>query len=194
MAYRKVDETSLTNIANAIRAKSGKAGSLTFPDGFISAIQSIETFPIPKVNLANGVLYAYATSAYYTPITVTDGSINFYYYGGSGCEQILFPITGLLTGITYELTFEETYNGGFIGDTYQYGCGIMTEAEYNSTAFPSNSGKISQVTWTIAQTGTHGSKLTFKATSNKAYWIWNMSRCNDNTKHNITFKASIKAV
>ena len=37
----KVLESELTNIANAIRAKGDTSAPLTFPDGFISAIQAL---------------------------------------------------------------------------------------------------------------------------------------------------------
>ena len=37
----KVLESELTSIANAIRAKGGTSASLTFPNGFISAIQAL---------------------------------------------------------------------------------------------------------------------------------------------------------
>lgn len=192
MAYLKVDEASLTAVANAIRAKTGKTNKLVFPNDFVAAISDIQLGIVPKVNLDKGVMYAPAASAYYTPVSITENSINFNYFGGSGCEQILFPITGLAANYTYKLTFTETYNGSFIQDTYQYGCGIMQESDYKSSTFPINSGKLSWITWTIGQTGTHGSTLTFKPTSSTAYWLWNMSRCNDSTKHNITFTATIQ--
>lgn len=43
MAYRKVDESSLTTIADAIRDKGGTSDALTFPDGFAEAISAIES-------------------------------------------------------------------------------------------------------------------------------------------------------
>ncbi len=43
MAYRKVDEASLTSVADAIRAKAGTSDVLTFPGGFVSAVHSIQT-------------------------------------------------------------------------------------------------------------------------------------------------------
>lgn len=43
MAYRKVDETSLTAVADAIRAKGGTSGQLEFPDGFVSAVEAIQS-------------------------------------------------------------------------------------------------------------------------------------------------------
>lgn len=38
-----VDGSDLTSVANAIRAKSGGSSQLTFPAGFVSEIQSIQT-------------------------------------------------------------------------------------------------------------------------------------------------------
>lgn len=41
MAFRKVDDTSLTNVANAIREKAGVTGPLNFPNDFVAAIEDI---------------------------------------------------------------------------------------------------------------------------------------------------------
>ena len=41
MANYIVTDTELTSIANAIRTKGGTSASLTYPDGFISAISAI---------------------------------------------------------------------------------------------------------------------------------------------------------
>lgn len=43
MALRKVNESSLTQVADAIRQKGGTSGKLEFPNDFVSAISSIET-------------------------------------------------------------------------------------------------------------------------------------------------------
>ena len=43
MAYRKVDDTSLASVADAIRSKGGTSDALVFPDGFVSAISAIPT-------------------------------------------------------------------------------------------------------------------------------------------------------
>lgn len=45
MAKRVVDESSLTSVANAIRSKKGTTAPLVFPEGFNSAIATIETDP-----------------------------------------------------------------------------------------------------------------------------------------------------
>lgn len=42
MAYRKVDEASLSAVADSIREKGGTTGALAFPDGFVSAVQAIQ--------------------------------------------------------------------------------------------------------------------------------------------------------
>ena len=43
MAYRKVNDNSLASVADAIRSKGGTSDALVFPDGFVSAISSIQT-------------------------------------------------------------------------------------------------------------------------------------------------------
>lgn len=43
MALRKVNESSLTQVADAIRQKGGLSGKLEFPNDFVSAIGSMET-------------------------------------------------------------------------------------------------------------------------------------------------------
>lgn len=42
MAEYLTNTTDLTAVANAIRAKSGTSAPLVYPDGFVSAIQSID--------------------------------------------------------------------------------------------------------------------------------------------------------
>lgn len=42
MAYRKVDESSLTAVADAIRSKGGTSETLVFPSGFVSAVEAIQ--------------------------------------------------------------------------------------------------------------------------------------------------------
>lgn len=42
MAYRKVEEASLTAVADAIRGKTGGSEALRFPDGFSAAIAGIK--------------------------------------------------------------------------------------------------------------------------------------------------------
>lgn len=43
MAYRKVNDTSLASVADAIRSKGGTSDALVFPGGFVSAISAIQT-------------------------------------------------------------------------------------------------------------------------------------------------------
>ena len=38
-----VQDASLTSVANAIREKTGSTDTLTFPSGFVSAIEGINT-------------------------------------------------------------------------------------------------------------------------------------------------------
>ena len=43
MAYRKVNDNSLSSVADAIRSKGGTSDALVFPDGLVTAIQAIQT-------------------------------------------------------------------------------------------------------------------------------------------------------
>ena len=43
MTKMLVEDTSLTTVANAIRTKGGTTGALTFPNGFVSAVNGIKT-------------------------------------------------------------------------------------------------------------------------------------------------------
>jgi len=43
-----VSDTSLTAVADAIREKGGTSGTLAFPDGFVSAVEAIETGITPS--------------------------------------------------------------------------------------------------------------------------------------------------
>lgn len=42
-------DTDLTAVANAIRAKGGTSAQLVYPNGFVSAIQAIQTGITPKL-------------------------------------------------------------------------------------------------------------------------------------------------
>ena len=42
MAYRKVNDTSLSSVADAIREKGGTSDALIFPEGFVTAISEIQ--------------------------------------------------------------------------------------------------------------------------------------------------------
>ena len=43
MSYRKVNDNSLSSVADAIRSKGGTSDALVFPDGFVTAISAIQT-------------------------------------------------------------------------------------------------------------------------------------------------------
>lgn len=76
MAEYKVSDTSLTAVANAIRTKGGTSASLSFPDGFATAIGNIPTGGtqptlITKSISANGTYDAEDDSADgYSEVTV----------------------------------------------------------------------------------------------------------------------------
>ena len=56
MAYRKVDDTSLSSVADAIRSKGGTSDTLIFPEGFVSAIYAIQTGDGTTLKIENPVV------------------------------------------------------------------------------------------------------------------------------------------
>lgn len=144
-----------------------------------------------SIKFGEGRLYAPATSASYSATSVSDNSLTFQYRGGSGVEELAFPITGLSAGRIYTIDFDETYNGGFIQDTYRYGCGIIQKSVYDSTSFPTQNAKPSYIAWHTGSTGTQSGKITFTAESDTVYWVWSLGRLSDGVNVTITFNARV---
>ena len=142
-----------------------------------------------SIGFGNGKLYAPTTIASYSATKVTDDSVTFQYMGGSGVEELVFPITGLTVGRTYTIKFDETYNGGFIQDAYRYGCGIIQKSVYDSTTFPTNAAKPTWISWHTGSTGKQSGEITFKAESNTVYWAWSLGRLSDGVFTTIVFNA-----
>lgn len=72
MAYYVVSDTSLTGIADKIRAKGGTSASLSFPTGFESAIDAI---PISFTELYSGeITDSYSSTTAATLTTISLGS------------------------------------------------------------------------------------------------------------------------
>lgn len=150
-------------------------------------------FITPAIGFGKAEFYAPAANAWFKPISYSDYNIVFNYYGGSGCEELLFPITGLSAGAKYTLTFDETYNGGFIQDTYAYGCGIIQKSTYDSTSYPTGAAKPTWVTWHAPSAGTCTGTLTFTANNSTVYWGWALSKLKDSVTHTITINVHVYA-
>ena len=144
-----------------------------------------------SIRFDQGKLFAPATSASYSATSVSENSVTFQYRGGSGVEELAFPITGLFTGRTYTISFDETYNGGFIQDTYRYGCGIIQKSVYDSTNFPTQNAKPAYIAWHTGSTGTQKGSFSFTAESDTVYWVWSLGRLSDGVNVTITFNARV---
>lgn len=130
--------------------------------------------------------------------TNSDYGTTFTFDGDGGCETVYYPITGLTAGTTYTITFDHEFSGPLIHDTknnsnptYEYGCGIM-----NATPIKTGDKMANLGTWasgTFVKKTVDGKvdsvTLTFTATGNTAYWVWNMANCSDGT--NTTTKVTV---
>lgn len=120
-------------------------------------------------------------------------SFTYEFDGNSGVEILYYPITGLTNGTTYTITFNHKFVGAFIngnGGTYEYGCGILNDISKAVLASKMNGISSSWLsnTWTmnVVSNSIETVTLTFTATSDTVYWIWNMANVSDNTIANIT--------
>lgn len=143
------------------------------------------------IGFDKGEFYAPSDTAYYIPASYTESSVTFNYCGGSGVEELVYPITGLYPGRVYTIVFDETYNGTFIQDTYRYGCGIMQKSTYDATTFPNANAQPSYIQWYTESTGTNGGSITFTAQASTVYWVWNLGRLSDRKDVTITFNARL---
>ena len=125
-------------------------------------------------------------------------SSTFTFDGEAGCETVYWPITGLTAGTTYTITFDHEFSGLLIHDTksnpaptYEYGCGIMNATPTKTGDKMSSLGTWASSTFvkTTADGATKSVTLTFTATGDTAYWVWNMANCSDST--NTTTKVTV---
>ena len=86
MAYRKVDESNLSSLADKIRAKGGTSGGMVFPAGFLSAVDELPDKPvIQSLEVTeNGTYSAPDGVDGYSPVTVNVAAS-----GGGASEVVL---------------------------------------------------------------------------------------------------------
>ena len=93
MAYRKVDEASLTAVADSIREKGGTTGALAFPDGFVSAVQAIQAGGGEADSSFKGIIERTSVNPTLPSDLTKIGDYAFYYYSN-------MAITSLPDGVT----------------------------------------------------------------------------------------------
>lgn len=153
----------------------------------------------PEIEFANKQVVKGASSvAKIASQTNSTYGTTFTFDGDGGCETVYYPITGLNAGSTYTITVDHEFSGPLIHDTknisnptYEYGCGIMN-------AVPTTTGDKMTALGTWASSTfvkktvdgkVDGVTLTFTATGDTAYWVWNMANCSDGT--NTTTKVTV---
>lgn len=163
---------------------------------------NIQLVPVePEIKFAekNLIIHSSSTAQVLNDTSSAYGT-NFVFDGAGYAETMYYPITGLTAGTTYTITFDHKFTGSLIDDAkdytdprYQYGCGIMNTAP---TVFGSYMSSISS-SWasnTFVMTSVTGNTesvtLTFTATSDTAYWVWNMANCSDSNNCTIDIKVT----
>ena len=144
MADYKVSDTSLTSIANAIRTKGGTSASLSFPDGFVTAIGNISTGGsatlITKSITANGTYNASSDSADgYSSVTVAVPGLPF--------------VVGTFTAEASEVGTAKDISINYSGSGYPISCLIYpTAGAYKSgTSIYSSTDKKAILTFSFAK-------------------------------------------
>ena len=122
MSNYKVSDTDLTSVASAIRTKGGTSASLSFPDGFVSAIQNIPTGGgstlITKSITENGTYNASSDNADgYSSVTVSVPVMFEYVYTYTVSES-------WESGKTGETMIAAVLNGHYVADSLAY-CMIL---------------------------------------------------------------------
>ena len=155
---------------------------------------------VPTIDFADKKMILYSTSAAQILDDVSDSySSSFTFDGDGSAETLYYPITGLISGSTYTITFEHLYDGKLIDDSantstirYEYGTGIMNAAPTKYGSFMTSIGTYASNTFIkTTVTGTTDTvTLTFTATSSTAYWVWNMANCSDSYNNKISIKVT----
>lgn len=155
---------------------------------------------VPEIDFSNKNLIVHTSSTAKVLNDVSDAySSNFTFYGAGYAETLYYPITNLISGSTYTITFEHLYQGALIDDTsntsnirYEYGSGIMASAPTAFGSYMSSIGTYLSNTYVMKSVTGNVEKvtLTFTATSDKAYWVWNMANCRDSYNNFISIKVT----
>ena len=102
MAYRKVNDTSLASVADAIREKGGTSDALVFPEGFVSAISAIQTGAAEPVLQEKTVTY---TSNGTTTITPDEG------YDGLSSVDVTVDVASGGSGFNVSISIDRAFTG-----------------------------------------------------------------------------------
>lgn len=155
---------------------------------------------VPQINFddKNLIVHTSSTAKVLNDVS-SEYDTNFTFYGASYAETLYYPITDLIAGSTYSITFEHLYTGSLIDDSantstlrYEYGSGIMSSVPTAYGSFMSSIGTYLSNTY-VMKTVTGNKEivtLTFTASSNTVYWVWNMANCSDNYNNLISIKVT----
>ena len=146
----------------------------------------------PEIEFDNKTLVLHASSnAQILNDTSSVYATNFVFDGASYAETLYYPITGLNAGMSYTITFKHKFTGSLIDSSlYDYGCGIMNEVPTKYGSYMDDLGTWASNIFIMSSVSgnTETVTLTFTATGNTAYWVWNLANASDSVNCTIDVK------
>lgn len=150
MAYDKVVDsslldTNLTIVANAIRSKGGTTENLSFPDGFVSAVQAIQTGDGGSGDSGGFVSGSFTPAESTLEMSVDIGKTYDYFIMFPDCSHNDLKV-GLKTFFVFlyaknNIFYAYSGNGGFAG-SYYGASSISSKPTYNETSIDFANGTI----------------------------------------------------
>lgn len=164
-----IEDSTLTAIANAIRSKGGTSAALAFPNGFVSALQAIETEATitPKITPQQVTLTPSNTS-----FAISPG-----FHDGTGTVKIETE-----TGSANPTSTEQTYYpsaGKFFSSFLVGGIGSGKQVITGTVTIPNDSTSLTISNLTFTPVGVAG--MTLRSTTVKEYKDLIVAFFKDNT-------------
>jgi hypothetical protein len=189
MAVKKVNDSSLTSVADAIRTKGGTSAQLYFPDGFIDAIEAIPT--------GGGDTFAdivFNGASTYSNDTVT--TIPRYAFAGTrvtqldmpnvtSIEQYAFYLSGLVNAVFNNISSISIGEYAFNASRSLRSVTMNEVTSMASYAF-ANCDQLSEITMPkLTDIGQYGFAASFQSATNKSFSFPNVE-----TIRNYAFQSS----
>lgn len=140
---------------------------------------------VPDIQF-NNIKFVTHNGATLSSSAVTNYGLNYDFTGKQGNEIFYYPITGLVPGVTYTLTFDHSFSGKLYY-TWDYCC-VFTD----SVPVTQSSSDWSCISsrYNFQNATNNAATVTFTATEETAYWVWLASDIYDWTPTSVSIKVT----